>query len=583
MGRRRREQAPEGAEPQVETDSGPGPQGTLTLRGSADDLAKQLGVGEEKPKPEVKPPANGADDEKRKFVEALRNPKYIIRVKRVTPREFNGQKANVEVWTAELPLGYQEIQEEVAKACGGQKYRVAVLDPASNNTIAADTFEVEGDPIGIEEDLSEEERDRLFMHGKPKTAAEVTVEGLNRRAELSAKLLEVEHIESQLEEARKRRDNQGKVVPQDNSRVDELERRLTEAKHQAELEARDRRHAEEMRELKALIAQNAQPKSGGAGDPMMILLEQMREDRKQAQTQFTAILTQMKDDKLNTVIEELKTIKNRPQPQNNMLEMAETMLKLNKMITGVRGEDDEDDDDDDDSRPWWERAIDKLGGKFGDKFLDKLMDKFNGMEGKGEQVTREQFIKDLQDEAQRVADEAVAKAQQPRALPAPPSTLPPPPPAIPTASASALPPPPPAVATPPAANLTPAPEVPQKLTLEQEISIRVIGVLEIITREMELRPNEYRWNYEGAFLSLPEAVLEKVCAAPDPAAMVDAFEIPGINPDAVRAVKEKISSNARMMAWLKIGLDELKLWYAEKLKDPSFDPFEGEEETGEEA
>lgn len=594
MARRRREVAPESTDPGAPMEQpaeGAEPQIDVRMRGTADQVKRQLGVATEE-KPEKKPEGNGHDDEKKKFVEALRNPKYIIRVKRMTPREFNGQKTNIEVWQAELPLDYQEIQAEVSKGFGGEKYRVAVVDPQSNSTIAADTFTIDGDPIVPESDMTQEEQDRIFMQGKPKSAADISEEGLERRARVSAKMLEVEALEAQLEEARSRRAGGGKPAPQDNTRVDELDRKLTEAKHQAELENRDRKHAEEMRELKTLIAQSAAPKKP-ENDMMMVMLEQMREDRKASQAQFTALLTQMKDDKLNAVLDEVKSIRNKPQ-QNNMLEMADTMLKLNKMISGVRDDDDEDEGDDkDDDRPWWERAIDKLGGKFGDKFLDKLLEKFSGMEGKGEQVTREQFIKDLQDEAQRVADAAVEQARRQQfpptapthALPAPP---PPPRPAVtvPTPQVTTLPPPPPpaVTTTPTVPTPAPAPETPSKLTLEQEIVLRVGGVLEILEREIELRPHEYHWNYEGAFCALPASILDQVCAAPDPVTMMDAFAIPHISPEKLAEMKAKISGNPKILVWVKAGHDELKIWHEEKQKDPSFDPFadEDEEEGGEE-
>jgi hypothetical protein len=542
-------------------------------------------ASETKPEPKEKD-SNGHDEEKNRFVEALRGSKYLIRVKRMTPREFNNQRTNVEVWQAELPLGYQEIQDEVAKEYGGGKYRVAVIDPASNNTIAADTFVVDGDPIVPEIEVSLEDQERVFMHGRPKSAADLTEEGLERRARVSAKMLEVEALEGQLEEARKRRSGGEKQAPQDNSRVDEIERKLTEAKHQAELENRERKHAEEIRELKALIVANAKPAAPAGPSETALILAQMQKSQEAADKRFEALQKQMQDDKMSTLIESVNSIKNKPQPQSNMLEMAETMLKLNKMINGVRDDGDDDDDDDkDDDRPWWERAIDKLGGKFGDKFLEKLMEKFSGMEEKGQDVTREEFMKNMNDEAQRIADEAVAKAQgsQHRLPPPPPpaAPLPPPPPAS-GAPAPAIPlPPPPPAAPAPQANPA-APEAPRKYTLEEEILIRVTGVLEILVREMELRPNEYHWNYEGCFMSLPEAILEKVCAASDPATMIDAFAIEHINPEKLAEIKAKISGTPRIMAWLTTGHQELKEWFAEKLKDPTFDPFDVDEEPGEE-
>lgn len=594
MVRRRREAAAESTDatsPLEQKPEGPEPRIDVRMSGTATAVKQQLMGGGSEEKPEkARPDGNGHDDEKRKFVEALRNPKYIIRVKRMTPREFNGLKTNVEVWSAELPLDYQEIQAEVTKAFGGEKYRVAIVDPQSNNTIAADVFTVDGDPIVPETDMSQAELDRVIMGGQ-KSAADLTEEGLDRRARVSAKMLEVEALEAQLEEARSRRRPGVKQGAQDDTRINDLERRLVESKHQAELEARDRRHAEEMRELKQLIAQQAKPKDE-TNNMMMMLLEQMREDRKTSQAQFNAMLSQMKDDKMNVVLEEVKSIRNKPQQQTPMLEMAQAMLQMKKLFGWDSGADDDDEDDDDanDDRPWWERAIDKLGGKFGEKFLDKLVEKFSGMEGKGEEVTREQFIKDLEAEAKRVADEAVAKARRPAAggaLPAP--ALPPARPVVsaPPAPVTTLPPPSPAagpqglvppVEAPPTEAAQQPVQVPQKMTVEQEIVIRVGGVLEMIDRESELRPNEYHWNYEGCFLALPEAILEKVCASPDPVTMLDAFAIEHISPEGIAQMKAKVSANPRMLSWLKMGHDELKEWWTQKQADPKFDPFADEEE-----
>lgn len=600
MARRRREATPESNDPAVPMEQpaeGAEPQIDVRMRGTADQVKRQLGVATEE-KPEKKPEGNGHDDEKKKFVEALRNSKYIIRVKRLTPREFNGVKTNVEVWSAELPLAYQEIQDEVRKDCKGGKYRVAVVDPNSNSTVCADVFEVDGDPIVPELDMTQEEQDRIFMQVKPKSAADLTEEGLERRARLTAKQIEVEAYEEQLTEARKRREGGGKQPAQDNTRVDDLERRLTEAKHQAELEARDRKHAEELRDLKASIAQLAQqPKKDEGMSSMTMLLEQMREDRKASDLRFNALMTQMKDEKLNLLMDEVKSIKNKPVTQSqSLLDQAEAILKLKKVF-GWGGDDDDDDEanDPDDDRPWWEKAIDKLGSKFG----DKIVDKFTAMEEKGEKVDREKFLAEMSQYADQVAAEAAAKHQrpglpapQPQAALNPPLPAPPPPPrpavTVPTPQATSLPPPPPPTPTPqqtvptPTPAPAPVPEAPPKLTIEQEIVLRVGGVLEILEREIELRPHEYHWNYEGAFCSLPESVLEAVCAAVDPVAMMDAFAIPHISPEKLAEMKAKIGGNPKILAWVKAGHDELRVWLVEKQKDPKFDPFADEEEGGEE-
>jgi len=599
MARRRREVQPDGAEA-TEPDPKPGtsPHGTLTLRGSADDLKKQLTGGETEKKSDEKSPAgNGHDEEKKKFVDSLRNSKYIIRVKRLTPREFNGVKTNIEVWQAELPLAYNEIQDEITKECRGGKYRVAVIDPASNNTICADVFEVDGDPAVPELDMTQEEQERIFMQGKPKTASDISEESLERRARVAAKMSEVEALEAQLEEARARRlKPTEKSTVQDDTRIVDLDRRLTEAKHQAELEARDRKHAEEMRELKSLIAQSAKPKNDEPSETALIL-QQMQKAQEASDKRFEALQKQMQDDKLNALLDEVKSLKNKPNQQSgSLLEQAEAMLKMKKIFGWGADDEDEDEDDPEDDRPWWERAIDKLGSKWG----DKIVEKFTSMEEKGEKVDREKFLQEMTQYADQVSAEAIER-QRRQALPAPapaasapPLPIPPPPArpagAAPPGTVTSLPPPPPtAPPLAPAAAAAPAPaapqtiEIPAKLTIEQEILLRVNGVLEMFERETELRPNEYLWNYEGAWRSLPESVLEKICTAADPVAMLDAFAIPHINPEKLAEMRTKLSANPRTLAWAKVGLDELREWWQHKLQDPKFEPFsEEDEEPGEE-
>lgn len=586
MARRRREVSPEAGTAQEDATpaiEGPGPQATLTMRGSAADVKRQMGVGTEKQEPEKKKDTNGGDDEKQKFIDALRNPRFLVRVRRQSPRALAGH-----CWDVECPIPYTKLQDETKSGWGGGTFRAVIVDPESNKTITGDTFDIPGEAVTPEEEMSAEEQQKVFMQGGPKTPAEMTVDGLNRRAEVTAKMLEVESLEAQLEEQRSRRDGKGKAPPpQDNSRIDELARALAEAKHQAELESRDRKHAEELRSLKEMIAQNAQPKKAEGDNMMTVLLEQMREDRKQSQSQFTALLTQMKDDKLNAVLDEVKSIRNKPTTQaTSLLDQAEAILKLKKVFGWGQDDDDEEEaDDKDDDRPWWERALDKLGGKLG----DKLFEKFTNMEEKGEKVDREKFMAEMAQHADLVAAEAIAKQQRPGLpAPAPQATLPVPPPAPRPRPASApqaatLPPPPPPAtdAQQPTLPPPPAPEVPVKMTIEQEIVIRVGGVLEILEREIELRPNEYQWNYEGCFSVLPEAVLEKICAAADPIAMMDAFAIQHISPEKIAEMKTKIAGNPRILAWVKAGHDDLKEWWQQKLQDPKFDPFQDEdEETG---
>lgn len=560
------------------------PQATLTVRGSAKAVKRQLeGDSGDRPREVEKDPSENPG--KDKFTASLRNAKWVVRVKRISPSEFEGVNTRVQVFDSELPLSYQEIREEVEKKARGGKYRVAIVDPETNVTIAADTFQVDGDPFVPELVPDQEELDRLLVTGGRKSAAEINTESLERRAALLTKQAEVESIEAELEAARERR-KQSKLPAQDDTRIADLDRRLTEARHQADLEARDRKHQEEIRELKALIAQAAKPAKSEGASEIALILQQMRDAQASADKRFEAMQKQMQDDKLNAILQKVESM-NKPVKSGSLLEDAEAMLKLKKLF-GWGGDDDDDDDDndEDDSRPWWEKALDKLG----DKLIPKLVAKFDGLEGDGKKVDRETFLREVDAIAKQAEDEAVARAQQrlanpaaPKALPAPPAQIPPPPPSSTSSSApiTQLPPPPPsAPAAPPP---VPSPEAQTAtMTIEQEIAIRVSGTLALIEREIVLRPNEYHWNYEGCWTSLPEEILEKVVAAADPAGLIDALTLPGMNPEKVAELKAKITGNPRIVAWLTLGMNELKEWWTEKQKDPTFDPFadDGEEEEG---
>jgi hypothetical protein len=555
---------------------GAGTQIQVTMKGGADDITKRLGVhGAEKTPPQEKTAEADLEEDKRKFTVALRNSKYILRVKRITPREFNGVKTAVEVWAAELPLSYQEIRDEVAKESGGGKYRAAVIDPNTNTTLFADVFEVDGDPLVPEMEMTQEEADRILLKGTPKTANELSEEGLEQRGRLMAKMIEVESLEARLDAERKRRtqkpeNGDGKY---NDDKLREFEREVLELRHKADLERVQRESDRKIDELRKLISDNSRPQKASGESEVGLILKQMQASQDANDRRFSDLMKTMNDDKMGQLMREVQAIKNRPAAEGGgMVEAMKSFMMMAKMMgMDVPGGTGEDDDDDDEDKPWYE--------KLADRYLPKLLDMFEEKTKKGETVSREEFMKEMAIAAKQAEDEAVENARRRVLQNTPRAPLPPPPPpavtpaqTLPPPPVSALPPPPP---PPPAA---PARELPQALSIEQEILIRVGGVLEMLEREMGLRPNEYHWNYEGAYLALPEAVLEQACAAADPVAMVDAFAIKGIEPTKLAELKATIAGNPRVLAWVKAGHDELKEWYAEKLKDPQFDPFADEEE-----
>lgn len=582
------------------------PQLRVSMTGTADQVKKQLGVTPEKT--ETKPPEPVLEDFE-KFSNLLKNPKYMVRVKRLRPKQWKGEKTAVEVWTSELPLQWEEIKAEVMEIAKGGTYKVSVVNPESGGMIDARNFEIDGDPLIEKGELSEAEK--MMFAPQEKDATEEGIQKLEQRARFNTKLLEVEEIESALREARERRDGKGKKsTSEDDARILDLDRRLTEAKHQAEIEARDRKHAEEMRELKAMIAQNQKPVQQGPSE-ITLLIQQMQKNQESSDKRFESLQKQMQDDKMNAVLEEVKALRNKPARENGgMLEMAETMLKLRKVFGwGGSGEDDDEEEDDpNDDRPWWQKALDRLGDKLTPKVIDKIFDRLDGLETSGKKVDKDDFTKSLEIEMKKAEDEAVRIATERaiKALPAPkenpplkkkeavpqvnvmerkivgeteaakPAAEEKPAETAPETSDTQL----HLVKAPPAAPAAPSEQMP----IAKEICLRVCNVILILERELETRPRQFNWNYEGAWNMLPEAVLEKVCLAKTPAEVFEAFKVEGINVEDLDKMKEKVLAAPRAAAWMSRGITELNRWWKKVEADPEFDPAdEGEgEETEEE-
>lgn len=579
MSRRRREStdtAPQ-QDTMPEQKPGEGPQIEVKMRGNAEDVKAQLGVAAApiEEKPPMSRAAIAVEDLER-FMQNLRNPTYIVKVKRLRPKEWNGQKANVEVWTSELPLGWEEIREEVTKTSGGGTYKASVIDPQTGSMVDANNFEVEGDPILESSEMSEVEKQMFGI--APKDATQTSIDSLDRRAQVTAKLLEVEGLEHQLEEARQNRGGGKKNQPQDDGRINDLERRLNEARHQAELEARDRKHQEEMKELRALITQNQKPAQQGPSE-LTILIQQMQKAQESSDKRFSDLMKQMQDDKMNQLLQKIDNLEKRPatKDKSDMVEMAESMLTLKKVFGWGGGDDDDEEEDEDDDRPWWQKALDKLGDKLTPRVIDKIFAKLDGLESSGKQVTKDDFMKINQEEieahARRVADEEISRRQiqiQQQTQAALPPPAPAPTPAAPSAAAE----------LPPAAPqaVQPPPQPSAATSVAQKLCQMAAGAIMMIEQELELMPNNVEW-YWNLWDGLAASMLERVCTAPDPVTMFDAFRVEGMNVAELDKLKARISADLKAVAWLKVGHDELRMWWVEKQKNPSFDPAADQEEV----
>jgi len=114
----------------------------------------------------------------------------------------------------------------------------------------------------------------------------------------------------------------------------------------------------------------------------------------------------------------------------------------------------------------------------------------------------------------------------------------------------------------------------------QRMAILAAGAVAMIQDEVQIRPRQYVWNYE-LWKNLPEELLDAVLASTDPIAMFDAFKVEGFDLAKLELVKQGIAANAKMVAWLKRGWDELQDWKRRLADDPTFDPADLEDEGDE--
>jgi len=524
----------------------------VKVTGTTDSVKEKLGMDREAP------PANGNGD-KDDFVTALRDPRHTVVVKRIMPRIWEGQRANFEVYREQCPLDLSSIEEDVFSQHGGKRFRVAVIDPEGNRTISARIIENDAPPI-LPDMEDDEAIKKLLMAPTQKTVGQISEEMLDRQAKITAKQLEVEQLTSQLEAVRAGRGG-GKKDPQADARITELEKKLTETKHEAELakvrlesDAKVAALSKQVEGLSQLIQQKPARGEGGL-DSQTLLLQFM----KDSNSRFDSMLAAMRDDKLTAIQRELSQIKNTPQKESGgMLELAETMLRLRKVFGWQGGGDDDEDEDGEDERPWYE--------KLADRYLPRLFDVISQEKKDGKpEPTKEELIARINAEADRAVQEEMKRR---RAL-APPAAPPP----LPAPSADA----PGPMAVPPVPVAAP-PEPERKIpSLEEEIKLRAGQFMSVLEREIVMRPREWNWTVV-AWGGLPESILEKLVVAPNAAALVAAFD-GMLNPTGLEALKAKLVAEPKMALWVERGMKELREWWAKSQADPDFDPL-AEDETG---
>jgi len=561
-----------GKRKRVEETSAPVPaEGIMEVKmsGTPDQIRDHLGMDTQPENGGVAVQAPPVEDD---FTLALRSSTSVIIVKRISPRHVDGVPINVEVYRQEGPLGLQDIQDEVFQNHGGRKFRVAVVDSESGKVIAARVIENDTDPILPQRAVSSEEAQRKFLaeiQEEEPSANAMNLEALENQSKRTAKLIEQEQLDQQLEAIRARKGVKGDTSS--DSKLLELEKRIEQSRYEDKIETIRREGQAQVaavqKQLEEYAKRDIQPVAPPGVDTKMLLEFMQKSDER-----FNVLVKEMHNQKLDEITRKLDAVQNSPRKQGNDLkESMETVKGLADLMGWKTGRDDDDDE---------EVEEDDRDKTLVEKIVDKIIPRVIGLFEEGKQDSTRNRDEVIAVAADRAAKEEVARIrsqqQQPVArlqqMPPVPQALPPAP-VVAAVSQTA--------ATAPQLTLVPpvAPEMPKIPTIQEEIALRAGQFMEILSREMELRPLEWNWTVV-AWKGLPEVLREKVCIASDPVGLISVFD-GMLKPEALEGLKAKLAAEPKVSAWVGRGLSELREWGVELEKDPNFDPFteeEGEEE-----
>lgn len=549
---------------ELETSPGSGETMSVNLKGPAAAVTRRLGLGAGENADPKAPSGPGTEKSGDKFFDLLQDPALLAVVTRTQPPVFNGIACRGVVDRYELPEDWQSIKDQVAEGYGGGKYRVALINPQNGRTMAADRFEVPGDPILPEvEDLGpqfEEEEPERSPLDRVKDLTNKEIENATSEAELIA-------AKRRLEALRSGKSHNGERGT--DPRIEALERQIADA----ERRALEEKHQREIDELKRQIEAKAAPTGPSSSDRMFeMMMQQMKSQsdmaiaqQKSSDEKFTKMMEMQNQRDRDAVLSELRELKRNKDEGGlkGQIEMVKTIADLLGVPLG--GEKDEDED-----KPWYE--------KLAEDSLPRIIDLLEGKRKDGKTVTKEDLIAEIEKEADRVIAQKTASGQLPAPARAPaPRGLPPAAPpkgslpaAPPPAGTLDLPPPPPGA----------APAEPQSAlpSVDEERVVRCANVMVVLERELMFRPKEFQWNFI-AWQNLPEELLEKVATAADLPIALAAFE--GIlNPDGIAKMRTMVTADDRVKAWVSRGFKELQGWWQESLKNPNFDPADDGEEEG---
>lgn len=587
--RRRLDTAPAAAE----TNPATPPAGRATMRvsleGDPDQVRSKMNLNQK----ETAPQTATSEENDKKFFAALENPEYRFRVRRTRPTQWKGRDSRHVVYEEGCPMTYQDIVDEVGKMHGGQHYLLTVFDPANGKTVAGKTFRVDSDPIMKEEEQPESSLEDMLKAEAEPDADEMLDNTMKRQVTQIERQLQLERTQDMLDTLKRKR-NTGQNV--DNSQMLALEKQLTDLRHQRDLDMvkaeSDKRMALLEEKLNSRNAAPPTPTDNGLKEVMATMVKMQDESNKR----FERLLESQRQDKLDLILQSLNK-QGAGGGLGTLKEQIQTVKTIKDLFDGGSGSDEEVDEE---PKEWYEKLIDQV---------PKILDKLGEMSKGGKKVSKDEFMHELDAAAERATKEEIEKIRREQerpaaALPAPVAAAKEPERAqvgrpitpahvqgLPGTAAGAA--PVAAVVEPVAQPVATLPDAPPEVaapkvdvpSIEKESLLMVTGVIVAISLEIEMRKNRYQWNYEGAWDNLPEDILERMCKAPDALTMLEALRVEGLHAEIVAkldAVKAKVSGAPRAAVWINRGFKELQRWWAEREKDPEFDPADEDEEQEEE-
>lgn len=455
-----------GAESQAQAD--------IRLRGNPEEVrrsARRLGGS---------PDEDGKEARKREseIAKALRNPNYLVMVKRTHPREVNGERTRIEVFREECPISLEDVKQEVFERCGGWKYQLRVVDPEDGTVVAAMNFENPSsqDPV-IEKTEVDNSAMQFTPQEDPPDALERAQEVLNREVEMAQKRRELLAAQEALEELQFRgRKNRG---DDEDPRVSALMDQISDLRRSLAQDKKDQREELLMKEI-----QDLKQNRGGSDSTTQLMLQFMQNSQQQFQAsqesiakQFqasqaqTAQILQMimqsnqtlmqsmmrpqgEKENFNTIVEKMSQVKNLIEDRHPSKASMVEDLMYDLVMERVRG--DRGPEEEEDVMKYAIKQLTPVLKTYAEKAINQ-----RAVAQAGQPVSDEERKEITRQEANRVAREFVLRLQQaqqqkargqaPALPPSPGAGNPPPsPPPAPSASPEAPPRPPiPQTAIPP--------------------------------------------------------------------------------------------------------------------------------------